>query len=199
MRSLRLVIFALAIVLMVVGVVSITNVLRPKAPEFSMSKTTVIKEIRQLSRLETASFTIEKVIDSGSSGNELKDILFGDRILLIAHGQVIAGFDLATLSENDISVKDRSVSLKLPAPKILLTTLDNGETRVYDRRKGLLSPGDKDLESRARIAATDAISKAACEGKILSNATENARKQLTALLRAFGFTNISIEIPQGQC
>ncbi len=60
-----------------------------------MSSQTVIKEIRALNRLETASYTIEKVIDAGTTGNRFSELLYGDRILLIAHGQVIAGFDLS--------------------------------------------------------------------------------------------------------
>jgi hypothetical protein len=163
------------------------------------SKTTVIKELRSLNRLETAAFTIEKVIDAGTSGNRLQEVLFGDRILLIAHGEVIAGVDLSQLKERDIVINDRDIRLTLPPPRILVTSLDNEQTRVYDRKQGLLSRGDRDLESEARQAATDAIRVAACEGKILDEAANNARSQLTALFKTLQFTTITITIPQGSC
>jgi len=164
-----------------------------------MSKTTVIKELRELNRLETASFTIEKVIDAGTSGNQFAEILFGDRILLIANGQVIAGFDLSKLSANDITVKDHEIRLTMPKPEILVTTLNSQETRVYDRRQGILSKGNKDLESQARVEAEKAIRQAACQGKILEEASKNARQQLSALFKAMQFTTITIAIPEASC
>lgn len=160
----------------------------------------VIKEIRSLQRLETASFTIEKIIDGGTTGNNIfQQFLFGDKILLIAHGSVIAGFDLSQISDKDLEVDGTTLRVTLPKPQILVATLDNTQTKVYDRQKGLLNPGEKDLESNARKAAEDSIRQAACDGGILTQATDNARKQLTAFFAALGFTQISIDIPEGSC
>lgn len=165
----------------------------------NLNHTAVIKEIRRLQRIETASFTIEKIIDGGTSGNVFQQLLFGDKILLIAHGQVIAGFDLSQISEKEIVIKDKNIRLTLPKAQILVTTLDNTQTRVYDRTKGILNPGDKDLESKAREAAQNSITDAACKGDILKQASDNARKQLTGFFSALGFTQISIDIPESSC
>ncbi len=167
--------------------------------KLNTDRAAVIREMRALQRLETASFTIEKIIDGGTSGNVFQQFLFGDKILLIAHGQVIAGFDLSQISESDIEVEDTTIRVTLPKPQVLVTTLDNTQTKVYDRTRGILSPGDKDLESKAREAAENSIKKAACDGGILKQASDNARKQLTAFLSALGFTQISIDIPEGSC
>lgn len=164
-----------------------------------MSKTTVIKELRELNRLETAQFTIEKVVDAGTTGNQFQEILFGDRILLIASGQVIAGVDLSKLKSSDITIQDRTLRLVLPSPEILVTTLNNEDTRVYDRRLGLLNRGNSSLESKARLEAEKAITQAACQGKILDEAAKNARNQLTALFKAMQFTTVIIDIPQASC
>ncbi|MDO8610322.1 MAG: hypothetical protein Q7R95_07265, partial [bacterium] len=59
----------------------------PSGTNINTSRTAVIKEMRNLQRIETASFTIEKIIDGGTSGNAFQQLLFGDKILLIAHGQ----------------------------------------------------------------------------------------------------------------
>lgn len=168
--------------------------------QINTSQTAVIKEMRSLQRLETASFTIEKVIDGGTTGNNVfTQFLFGDKILLISHGQVIAGFDLSQISDNDIKVDGKNLTVTLPAPQILTTTLDNTQTRVYDRQKGLLAPEDKDLESKARAAAESSIRDAACKGGILQQATDNARKQLTTLFSSLGFSSVTLEIPNGSC
>lgn len=163
------------------------------------SRAAVIKEIRNLQRIETASFTIEKIIDGGTGGNTFEQLLFGDKILLVAHGQVIAGFDLSQISDKDIDIKGTAIRMALPKPQILVTTIDNTQTRVYDRTRGILNPGDKDLESKAREAAQNSIKDAACKGDILKQASDNARKQLTAFLSALGFTQVSIEIPEASC
>lgn len=166
----------------------------------NLSQPSVIKEIRSLQRLETTSFTIEKVIDAGTTNDNIySQLLFGDKILLIAHGQVIAGFDLSQMSEKDIKIKGTNINLKLPPPQILVATLDNSQTRVYDRQRGLLNSGEKDLESEARTAAEKSIREAACKGDILNQAADNGRKQITALLYAFGFTEVTLEIPPGNC
>lgn len=160
----------------------------------------VIKEMRALQRLETASFTIEKIIDGGTTGNNVfQQFLFGDKILLIAHGQVIAGFDLSQISDQDLEINGTELKVTLPKPQILVSTLDNTQTKVYDRQKGILNPGEKDLESEARKAAEQSIREAACDGGILTQASDNARKQLTAFFLALGFTKVSIDIPEGNC
>lgn len=159
----------------------------------------VVTEIQKLNRLETASFTIEKIIDAGVKGNAFSEILFGDRILLIAHGEVIAGFDFSKLSEDAIKVSGTTLELRLPPPRILSSKLDNDMTRVYDRKEGILTKGDKDLESEARKTAEVTIIEAACTAKILDTASENGKKQLTTLFKALGFQTVKMTIPQGKC
>lgn len=173
---------------------------RTSVSTVNVSRTAVIKELRQLNRLETASFTIEKIIDAKTdTKNRFQELLFGDKLLLVAHGEVIAGIDLSQLSDRDISVKGKDISLTLPQAQILVTRLDNEQTRVYNRQTGIFTRGDKDLEAEAREAAESSIRTAACDGKILTQASENARKQLTAFFQALGFEVISITIPIGTC
>ncbi len=159
----------------------------------------VIEQIRTLNRWETSSYTIEQIIDNGTSGNVFQRLLFGDRILLIAHGTVIGGFDLANLSNNSIEIHGKNVTVTLPAPEILSVSLDESQTRVYDRQKGILVPSNDNLESQARASAVNKIQQAACSGGILTTASDNAKKQLTTMMQALGFTTITVTIPQGHC
>ena len=164
------------------------------------NRAAVIKQIQSLSRLETASFTIEKIIDEGTTGdNVFQRLLFGDKILLIAHGQAIAGFDLSQVSEKDIQVDGKNLRILLPKPQLLTVVLDNTQTRVYDRQRGILSTDGKDLETQARIAAEKSIKDAACQGNILQQAADNARKQLTASFYSLGFETVEIVIPSATC
>ncbi len=153
----------------------------------------VITQIRELGRLETASYTMEKVLEGGvDQDNELLDLLLGDRLLFIAHGEVIAGVDLTELIDEDVTVRDdrQSVTLRLPPARVLTRWLDNELSRVYDREQGLLTKGDADLESQVRQDAERAILVAACEGGILDQAQLNAQRQVQILLLALELREI---------
>ncbi len=199
-RIIFILITLLISIVVVAGVVSIFRWVSPKSPYvFTTNSRTVIKQIQSLNRLETAQFTIEKVIDAGTNGNIFQQFLFGDKLLLIAQGDVIAGVDMAKVKEKDIQIDNNAIRLTLPSPEILIATLNNDQTRVYDRRTGLLTKGDKDLEAKAREQATKIIRKAACDGHILDTASVNARSQLTALLKSLGFETVIVTIPQASC
>lgn len=160
----------------------------------------VVTQIRSLNRYETSEFTIEKIIEAGANNdNAFKQILFGDKILLIANGEVTAGFDLSKLKEEDIEIDGNTLKITLPAPEILTSRLDNEKTRIYDRTQGFLTNGNKDLESTARLSAENSIRTAACEGGILQSASDNGRTQLTTLIKAFGYQTVVVTIPQGSC
>lgn len=195
MNKLKLILSALFICTVIVLVVYLLG----KFTTNKYNDTAVVKEIRSLSRLETSSYTVEKIIDKGNNGNIFQNLLFGNSILLIAHGQVIGGFDLANLSQDSIKTNGKSITINLPPPQILSVSLDESQTRVYDRQKGILANSKTDLESEARVSAINAIRKAACDGGILNNSSENAKKQLESILKSFGFTLITINIPIGNC
>lgn len=153
----------------------------------------VITQMRELGRLESASYTVEKVLEGGvDQGNDLLNLLLGDRLLFIAHGEVIAGVDLTELADEDVVVSDdrQSVTLRLPPARVLTQRLDNELSRVYDREQGLLTKGDPDLESRVRQEAESAVLLAACEGGILAQAELNAQRQVQILLLAVEFREI---------
>ncbi len=166
---------------------------------FNTDQVAVVKEIVALNRIETASFNIEKIIEAGKGASSLQNILFGDKILLIAHGQVIAGFDLSSITKENVEVFEQVVSLQLPAPEILVTKLDNEKTRVYDRKLGWLTKGDPNLETEARLIAEQEIRRSACDSKILDVATENLKKQLTAMFQSFGFQEVNITVAPAEC
>lgn len=175
------------------------NLLKSPQYRFGPDRAAVIKQIETLSRFETASFSIDKIIEISTDYDKLRDFLFGDKILLVAHGKVIAGLDLSTMQPEDFSGSGDSIIIKLPAPQILETILDNNSTRVYDRDRGLLTKGDLDLEATARQQAEGEIRQAACDGGILDEANESAIQQLTLLFKTAGFEEVSIITTPGTC
>lgn len=188
-----------ALILIVGSVFVLTSIPLIKKSVIRADGAAVITQIRKLNRLETAQFTIETIIEAGAKDERFGGILFGDKLLLIANGQVVAGVDLTTMTEQDVVIDDSNLSITLPAPEIFSVSLDNTKTRVYDRQQGLLSRSDKDLEREARRAAEDKVRSAACKGGILQEAATNAKQQLEALFSILGFTSVSVTVPVGEC
>lgn len=167
------------------------------ALRFGTDRAAVITQMQSLSRLETASFTIDKIIEAGTDYNKLNQVLFGDTLLLIAHGEVIAGYDLSKLRPEDFSGAGKSITVTLPVPEIFSVRLDNEKTRVFDRNQGFLTKGNLNLEAEARQQAEQSIRVAACEGDILNTAEKNVKSQLEIIFKAAGFTEVTI-VPAGE-
>jgi hypothetical protein len=158
-----------------------------------VSSPTVVEKIRQLSRLETVVYSLDKIVEGERQSAYLPDFLAGDKLLLVAHGEVIAGIDLGQLKAGDVEVKGDAVRVKLPQPQILSTRIDNGRTRVYSRTTGVLVPTDPNLESEVRQTAEQQIAQAALTDGILEKARQNARASVTALLYGLGFRSVEVD------
>ena len=156
----------------------------------------IVQKIQRLARLETVVFSLDTVVEGSHSSPVLPDLLAGDRLLLIVHGQSIAGIDLAQLRPEDVRIEDRdgtrSIHVTLPASQLFSTALDNQHTRVYARSTGLLVPVDQNLESDTRARAQDQLQKAALADGILDAARKNARATITTLLYGLGFSSVDV-------
>ncbi|MEK7786902.1 MAG: DUF4230 domain-containing protein [Chloroflexota bacterium] len=151
----------------------------------------VVLSVRSLARLETAQFTIEKVIIK-EEGQGALGALFGDRVIFVAHGDVIAGVDLGKLAASDVKVlPDGKAFVNLPAPEIFVTNIDNDKSYVVDRDTGLLTKGNVDLETEARREAQAEIEAAALEAGIIQQARRNAEAELRRLLALLGYTDVT--------
>lgn len=158
-------------------------------PTIYPSPVTVLERVQGLSRLETASYHMEKVI-TAESGQGPLGFLFGDKMLLIAYGQVIAGVDLSRIGpESVLTTDDGTVYLKMPPVEVFLYTLDNQRTYVYDRQTGLVGMNPT-LETAARQEAERLILEAALQTGLLQEAEQNARDVLRVLLLAMGFQHV---------
>jgi hypothetical protein len=151
---------------------------------------TIIHEVRSLARLETIQYSVEKVITAEEGQGQLS-ALFGDKLLFVAHGVVIAGVDLAKMNPQDIWIDNHILFVRLPQPEIFSSTLDNNKSYVFDRQTGLLSKGDTNLETQARQAAESEITKAALVDGILNQAGINAQSYLTRLLAQLGYPDVT--------
>lgn len=158
-----------------------------RSQSIDTSLPTVVNKIQRLQRLETVSYSLDKVVEGNRQSSVLPDFLAGDKLLLVVHGESIAGVDLGQLTSSDVHIQGRDIQVHLPAPQVFVTSLDNSKTRVYSRTTGLLVPEDPNLESEVRAEAQKQIQDAALADGILRDAGKNASATVTTMLLGLGF------------
>lgn len=166
----------------------VSRLLHP-TPTIIPDPVTIINEVQALARLETIRYTVEKVI-TAETGQGVLASLFGDRLLFVAHGYVIAGIDMQKMTAEDLWLNGNELNVRLPAAEVLVATLDNDKSYVYDRETGLLSKGNPDLETQARQVAEQEILNAAIEDGILDTASTNAQTYLRWFFATLGYKQI---------
>jgi Protein of unknown function (DUF4230) len=155
-----------------------------------ISQPTVIASIQRLARLESVVYTMDKVVEGNRTSQYLPDLLTGDKLLMVVHGQAVAGVDLSQVQASNVLIDGRSVIVTMPRAELLSVSLDNSKTRVYSRITGLLVPADPNLESEVREKAEADLRQSALDSGILTTAEGNARATLTTLLHSLGFQQV---------
>ncbi|HIE25519.1 MAG TPA: DUF4230 domain-containing protein [Anaerolineales bacterium] len=166
----------------------VSELLNP-TPTIIPDPITIIHEVRSLARLETIQYSVEKVI-TAEIGQGNFGFLFGDKLLFVAHGVVIAGIDLEKLGPENMKLEGDTLYVTLPPAEVFIATLDNAKSYVYDRETGALTHGDTNLETTARQAAEQEIYKAAMEDGILKLAQQNAEHFLEKFFEALGYDKV---------
>lgn len=158
-----------------------------------VTQPTVVDRIQRLQRLETVIYTMDKIVTGAKENRVLPDFLAGDRLLMMVHGEVVAGIDFSNLKPGDVKVDGKQIQLHLPASQVFSTRLDSAKTRVYSRQTGLLVSTDPNLETQVRQEAERQLQEAALADGILQTAQQNAASTITSLLQGLGFEKIDFD------
>jgi len=158
-----------------------------------VSQPTVVDRIQRLQRLETVVYTMDKLVTGAKENLIFPDFLAGDRLLMMVHGEVVAGIDFANLKPGDVRVDGKEIHLHLPASQVFRTRIDSAKTRVYSRQTGWLAPTDPNLETQVRQEAERELQEAALADGILQTAQQNAGSTIKSLLQGLGFEKIDFD------
>lgn len=164
-----------------------TLVVRPTAD--------VVVAVRDLARLESASYHVERVMDVTSRQSRLGGLVEAeDTILLVAAADVVAGVDLAQLGAEDVLVDAQAsrVVVTLPPVEVLSARLDNERTYVHRRDTDLLARRRETLETEARREAEQTMRQAAIDSGILDRAERNAARTVESLVRSLGYAEVEV-------
>lgn len=167
--------------------------LQERPPQTTTSPV-VIEGVRELDQLATVRWR-ESIVVTRASGGDLLDRLFsGEKVLVVATGDVEAGVDLSEIGDDDVRVGNETVTIRLPEPEVLSASLDEENTRVYDRDYSPLNlRPDDDLVEEARAAAEVRLEDTARENGILDTAETNAEQSIRAFVETLGFEEVRFE------
>jgi len=172
-----------------------TEVFKPHEEQIDL--TALVTRVRALNRLETASMRVVHVSTITQSYEFVPNAMAGDELTFLAAGDVIAGIDLSQLKQEDIRRElDGTVVVRLPPSQVLVTRIDNRESRVINRKTGVFRRADMNLESRARQYAELGIRNEAVKKGILPLASQNAEVKVAELLHMFGVQRVRCEAAQ---
>src|ERR1700692_2738404 len=135
-RSLVLgILFGAALAVVLVGAlvwlstgIGLLGLLRGGGTQINVGQPTVVRQIQQLQRLETVSYAMDKIISGDYPNAYLPKFLAGDRLLLVVHGEVVAGINLAGLQPGDVQIQGLKVSIHLPAAEVFSTRFSGSTT-----------------------------------------------------------------------
>jgi Protein of unknown function (DUF4230) len=153
----------------------------------------VLTQVKKLNQLVTVKYSVQRVIGL----KEAREPLGEESILLMVEGQVLAGVDLNDLKDSDCTISGkRSITLRLPPARIVDVSLNERNTKVWDRHVTWWTPWvapDPELEHRARLSAIDDVRSAALSMGILNDAQKNAQNSIEELLTLMNVEHSSVD------
>jgi len=174
--------------------VPILGPLLEEKPARTTTGPVVVEGVRELDQLATVRWTESVPVTRQSGGDVLDRLLSGEEVLVIAMGEVEAGVDLSEIGKDDVRVEGDTVTMRLPEPEILSSSLDEEKTRVYDRDFSPLNVRpDDELVEEARLRAIEKVEETARENGILETAEANAENSIRAFITTLGFEEVRFE------
>jgi len=170
---------------------SLSSLLRGGAPKIEDTPV-IIQQIKNIAQMFTQTFYDEYVYDTGV----MRTPLFNQdkRLIFIAKGEVISGFDLSELSEKSIIRRGKSIVVKLPPARILDVVINpSGFETFIEQGEITFEESKKFHEDARRIFDRNARDKG-----ILKNSAEQGRQMLEKFFRLLGFDSVDIIIPESR-
>jgi hypothetical protein len=164
----------------------------------------LLQSLADLSEYHAATGNFQVIVDTEKDTKFVPSFIRGERTVYVAGGSVDAVVDFSQLDERSIQVSpDRtSVSIVLPAPQVAEPAVDVDQSRVVSRDRGVLDRigsafSDNPASEKPLIQAAEAkMREAASASDLRARAEENTRKMLEGMMRAAGYSSVSVTFSQ---
>lgn len=134
----------------------------------------------------SSTWAMVKNIANPYEPQRIKDSIRVGQIVFTVKTKVRAGFNLSSISEDDLTVKGDTLSVRLPQAEIFDIIVNPSDWEVFH------SDGNwEDGQIRAiQAGAKEAIRKDAVQSGLLERANSFGRESLISLFKTFGFSEI---------
>ncbi|WP_019629400.1 DUF4230 domain-containing protein [Actinomadura atramentaria] len=162
----------------------------------------LLESIRDLSRYEAASGNFQVVVDLEKDSKYLPSAIRGSRTLFVGKGSVDAYVDFSKIASGALKVSDdrKTVEISLPHAQLEKTNLDPKGSYAVSTSRGLTNRlGDvfsdnPNNQQQLYVLAAQKIQDAATASGLQSRADQNTRLMLTNMLKALGFTTVTVHV-----
>ena len=172
-----------AFILIFLITISACNGKKPPAP----ADTVVM--LQQIQELGTVEYTITKVVKANDDKTWFK---LGDRkILITCEASVKAGINLKELSEKDINISGKTITIHLPLPEILSINMPPEKIKVGFEKVSLFrDPFTGKERDGLMVQAEQQIRSSGVQSGIIEQAKVNTQLLLSRLLMQVGFKKV---------
>jgi hypothetical protein len=163
----------------------------------------VIKEINALSQLITITAYNEVVVDQVIKGGSLfnnpvvptllniPNVRYSDKkLVLIGKGKVLAGIDLARLTDKDVFVNGDSVAINLPKAQILQVIINPSDFDTFEET-GTWTDAEA---TSVKLKLRDKLIITVLRQNILQQAAAKAKLVMENFLSSAGFKKVTVTI-----
>ncbi len=149
--------------------------------------------LQKMSDLATAQYIVTKIIKANDNKTWYKA---GDRkILMSCKASLVAGIDMSTISEKDISIDGQNIVLTIPHAKLIYLDIKPEDVKTVYEDVSMFRTNFSSLEKDALASqAEKQIKESADSLGIFVTAETNATIFINNFLKKEGFQNISINI-----
>ncbi|MFZ4584002.1 MAG: DUF4230 domain-containing protein [Acidimicrobiia bacterium] len=158
----------------------------------------LLTRLENLSRYEAAKANFEEIVDVQHSVDRVPASIAGERAQLKAVGDVPAYVDFSSLQAGDITVEGNTVTIRLPHAQVGDAVIDQGQSEVINRDRGLLNrigdfvSNNPTNDAELYRAAEAKMTAAAASSDLQAKAEANTTAMLSGLMRAAGFDRVNV-------
>ncbi len=152
-------------------------------PTYDVTGTVVLERIQALSQLTTTRYNYSSIITSERELPPILAGLYGDSLVLVAVGHVVAGVDLSQLDAEDVRVNGNVIDVVLPPPTLFDCFLNESQSYIVERSTGLFAAPAPELDAGARRFAVQQFRNSALNEGILEAAQQQAEQVIVELFQ----------------
>lgn len=153
----------------------------------------VLEKIKQLSQLDTVEMYFNEILDyrAALKINDFEIPFTTKSFIFVVKAKVQSGIDLASLTEDDIEIVDKKITVSLDRAKI--TSKEILEYNAYAEKDGLFNKVTNEDTLKALNDFLVHLEQQAHDNGILEMAEQNAEQVLKNILSLIGFEEVIIK------